>query len=266
MKPVILFRAGLAEEEDMRVCKEYFTVITQRSHIQKDWLVIPRYSALPWYKEFEADVEYAGAKLINTYRQHSYVADLQNWYYDLDDLTPRTWFYLDQLPTEGPFVLNWNTHMFAKNKYEAMEVYARLCEDSHIGAQHIYAREYIPLRHFTKAIQGLPITEEYRFFVMNGKVLSGAFYWSEHTEYIKEEMGYTPDPNLVPGDFLKKVIDNIAPKIPFFVVDIARTTEGKWIVIELNDGQMAGLSDNNPEILYSNMKKLLDGKSVTNYA
>lgn len=29
----------------------------------------------------------------------------------------------------------------------------------------------------------------------------------------------------------------------FYVVDIAETKFGEWIVIELNDGQMSGLSD-----------------------
>lgn len=267
MRTVVLFRAGLAEEAEMEVCKKHFPVITQRSQVQKGDLVIPRYSALPWYEEFEADVEYLGAKLINTYRQHCFVADLRNWYYLLGDYTPRTWFYLDQLPIEGPFVLkgqtsskkhNWKTHMFAKDKYEAIEVHTRLSRDSYIGVQHIYARKYVPLRTFTEGVQGLPITEEYRFFVMNGEVLSGAFYWSEHTEYIIEECGYAPNPDVVPREFLDKVVSIVAPHVPFFVVDVARTAEDEWIVIELNDGQMSGLSDNDPEVLYSAMRKAAD--------
>lgn len=269
MRPVVLFRAGLAEEEEMEVCKKYFPIITQRTHVKRDDLVIPRYSALPWYKELQADIEYNGGTMINSYYEHCYVADLRNWYYDLGDFTPRTWFYLDQIPTEGPFVLkgqtnskkqNWKTHMFAKDKYEASEVHSRLSSDGYVGSQQIYVRQYIPLKNLSTGIQGLPISEEYRFFVLDGKIVASAFYWSTHTEYLKEEFGLTLNPDAVPGDFLENVIKIVSPKIRFFVVDIARTESGEWIVIELNDGQMSGLSDNDPEILYFNMKKVLDGQ------
>jgi len=266
MRPVILFRAGLAEEEEVRVCAKYFPVITQRSHVKKDDLVIPRYSALPWYKEFEEDISYSGGKIINTFHQHNYVADLKNWYYHLEEYTPKTWFFLDQIPKDGPFVLkgqtnsmkqSWNTHMFARNKKEAIRVHSRLCEDSYIGAQSICVRQYVPLKHLTNGLQGLPISEEYRFFVLNGEMVSGAFYWSAHSEYIKEDLGISINPDSVPEDFLNKIISIVSPNIPFFVVDVAKTANEKWIVIELNDGSMSGLSDNDPEILYSNMKKVL---------
>lgn len=269
MRPVVLFRAGLAEEKEMEVCKKYFPVITQRTQVQKGDLVIPRYSALPWYQELEEDIKNCGGQMINTYREHVYVADLRNWYYDLGDYTPRTWFYMDQLPTNGPFVLkgqtnskkhNWNTHMFASDKHEAMQVFGRLIADGYVGVQQIYARQYVPLKRFTEGVRGLPISEEYRFFVLDGKVLSGAFYWSEHTEYIQEELGFTPDPKLVPQAFLEKVIAIVAPSIRFFVVDIARTESGEWIVIELNDGQQSGLSDNDPDVLYKTMSEVLHAK------
>lgn len=268
MRPVVLFRASLAEEEEVSICRKYFRVIAQRSQVEAGDLVIPRFSALPWYKEFEADVQWNKGKLLNTYRQHCYVADLRNWYYDLGDYTPRTWFYLDQIPTEGPFVLkgqtnskkfNWKTHMFARDKYEASEVHSRLAADGHVGAQQIYVRQYVPLRKLAQGLQGLPISEEYRFFVLDGKVVSGAFYWSSHTEYIEEEVGFKPDPKLVPKDWLDKVVSIVAPKVRFFVVDVARTEDGDWIVIELNDGQQSGLSDNDPHELYSNMKDILLG-------
>jgi hypothetical protein len=39
-------------------------------------------------------------------------------------------------------------------------------------------------------------------------------------------------------------------------MDIAKTQSGEWIVIELNDGQMSGLSENDPNVLYKNLKYL----------
>lgn len=269
MNPVVLFRSALTEIGELEACRKYFQIITQRSHVKKGDLVISRYSALPFYKEFEEDIIYTGGSLINSHLQHCYVANLRNWYYDLAEFTPRTWFYLDQIPEQGPFVLkgqtnsrkhNWKTHMFAENKKQAIEVFANLCADSYIGVQQIYVREYVPLKQYKIDFQGLPISEEYRFFVLNGEVISGGFYWSEHTEWINEELGEDPSPDNVPKDFLDKVINIVSPKIPFFVVDIARTESGEWIVIELNDGQQSGLSDNDPNVLYKNLRKKLKGK------
>jgi hypothetical protein len=56
-----------------------------------------------------------------------------------------------------------------------------------------YVRQYIPLKNFGTGINGLPITEEYRFFILDGKIISSDFYWSEHLEYIKEEYDFVPN-------------------------------------------------------------------------
>ena len=42
-----------------------------------------------------------------------------------------------------------------------------------------------------------------------------------------------------------------------FVVDVAKTASGEWIVVELNDGQQSGLSCCNPIELYSNISRVL---------
>ena len=39
----------------------------------------------------------------------------------------------------------------------------------------------------------------------------------------------------------------------------ARTAAGGWIVVELNDGQRSGLSENDPRELYAAMARGLDG-------
>ena len=48
-------------------------------------LVIPRFSAIPFYKEQEYDVNSIGAKMINDINQHNYIVDMYNWYEDLID-------------------------------------------------------------------------------------------------------------------------------------------------------------------------------------
>lgn len=62
--------------------------------------------------------------------------------------------------------------------------------------------------------------------------------------------------------FCKKVIDIIKPNINFFVMDIAQKQNGEWIVIELNDGSWSGLSCNDPNKLYENLRDVLDEKII----
>lgn len=257
--PVILFRGCLAEEDELLMAKKYFPVIEQRSLVSGEYdLVIPRYSALPFYDELEYDVTHLGSKLLNTRQQHNYVANIRNWYYDLADITPRTWFYLDQIPDEGPFVLKgatnskkhaWNTMMFAKDKRAAGEVYVRLGNDSMIGVQDICVRQYVPLNKLADGLNGLPIGEEYRFFALNGQVIGKGFYWSNHWD----DLEIKPDVNDVPDSLIQKILDVVSPKINGFVFDVARTQTGEWILIELNDLQQSGPSMIDLDTLYKNM-------------
>jgi hypothetical protein len=264
MKPVIYIRTSLAEQDELLAAKKYFEVVEQRTHIKQNSLVIPRYSALPYYKELENDVQYIGSKLINSYREHNYVANIRNWYYDLADITPRTWFYLDQIEDkDGPFVLKgstnskkhaFNTMMYAENKREAGEVFYRLSQDSMIGVQDIVVRKFVPLNKLMDGLNGLPISEEYRFFVLNGKVIAKGFYWSN----IWDDLEIKPDVNSVPSYFISTILEKIDNKIPFYVFDVARKADGNWILIELNCGAQAGLSIIDPEEFYFNLKKELE--------
>jgi hypothetical protein len=185
------------EQEELTAAKAHFPCITSRMAIAPDQLIIGRYSVLPFYRELEQDIQYIGARLINTYEQHLYVADLQNWVADLGALTPVTWSRLEDINgTTGPFVLKgatnskkfqWKTHMFARDWLEAGTVYDRLCEDGLIAQQRIYIRQYVPLTTYFEDVVGLPVTKEFRFFVYNGEILTGGYYWSSHIDVLHEQ-------------------------------------------------------------------------------
>jgi len=244
---------------------KYFDCIESRMLIQPGDLVIGRYSVLPFYKEQERDIKLAGAQLINSYEQHLYVADMKNWVYDLKELTPETWDRLENLPNDCSFVLKgetnsrkheWDTMMFAEDKKAAGQIHSLLCKDGLIGYQDIYIRKYVPLKTHMIGIQGLPITHEFRFFICYGQVLCGGYYWSNHVD----DLPVKPDVNDVPQELLQEVIRRVGNKINFYVVDVAQTATGDWIVIELNDGQMSGVQENIPEELYSNLKRVIDDR------
>ena len=270
MKPIVLFRNDVDWRQESDIVKKYFDCTNTRMTI-KDNLVIARFSALPFYEEQEKDLSYVGSVMINTYQQHRYIADLGNWYMDLYSFTPDTWNELHIIPEDGPFVLKgetnskkflWNTHCFAKDKKAAIEVHGRLMADSLLQYQKIYIRRYVPLEILADGLQGLKITREYRFFIYKKQILSGGFYWSSHSDDIREA-GISIDPDEVPREFLNAIIEKIqntelSEPPTYYVIDVAKTAAGEWILIELNDGQCSGLSDNDPDVLYSNLKKVLE--------
>ena len=231
----------------------------------KNALVIGRYSVLPWYKELERDLASRGSWLINSHTVHCFIADMSWARAALVDMTPRTWFCMEDVPDNGgPYVLKgetnskkhlWDTHMFAKNKQDAVQVMLRLQDDSLISSQQVVIREYVPLKRLETGLHGLPITEEYRFFIACGKVLAGGFYWSSHVD----DLSVVPKASDVPIAFLQKVIDALSCYFmdSFYVVDVARTGSGDWIVVEINDGQMSGLSEVDPLEMYTNLRTVV---------
>ena len=264
-RPVVLFRdQGMAEQGEREVIEKYFTVITQRADVRKHSYrtVIPRYSCLPFYKEFETDVVSLGGRLINSYSEHRYLADLQNWVGDLKEMTPKTWFRLQDIPEKGPFFLKgetnslkslWPEGCYAETRREAIDVSRRLLQDSLISTQNVYIREFIKLKTVATGLNGMPVANEFRFFVYKGQILTGAFYWSSHVA----DLPAVPSADQVPKAFLDEVLRRIGDNANFYVVDAAQTESGEWIVVELNDACMSGLSENDPDTLYRNLRAVL---------
>jgi len=261
MKAKILYRGREFQEFEAPDASDFFQdIIDSRMDIAKDDLVIGRYSVLPFYTELERDCKKVGAKLINSYNEHLYAADMQNWYEDLYEHTPKTWFRVEQVPAgEGPFVVKgetnsrkfqWDTHMFAPTKADVIRIAGLLMNDGLLCDQKVCVRKYEPLVTYMHSLQGLPITQEFRLFVYKGVVLSVGYYWSSHLLDLQELGLNKPIECDPPMDWMNSVLKTVADKIPFVVIDIAKTAAGKWIVVELNDGQMSGLSCNKPQTLY----------------
>lgn len=263
MKPIILFRKSLAEENELEIAKKYFIVEESRMNLPFNNLIIPRYSALPYYKELEYDVKALRGSLINSYEQHLFVADIGNWYPELVEFTPRTWFNLAKAfeDSKGPWILKgrtnsrknlWKTHMYATTQKEATEVFYRLMDDSLIGDQGVVIREFEKFVTWDEGIGGLPVTKEFRIFMYKDKVLAKGFYWATHPEVIEK---WQPNTNGIPDDLVRSIAKIVSPQINFWVMDVAQREDGTWRLVELNDGQMSGLSFINPDKLYYNLAK-----------
>lgn len=259
---IILYRGSDFEKEELNSAHQFFECTDRRPEIQQDDLVIGRYSMQPMYAEQAKDIDYVGAKLINSYQQHRYIADLQNYVMDLGELTPRTWRSLEDLPEKGPFILkgetysrksNWERDMFAPDKKAAIEIYGRLMDDGLIGQGAIYIRKFEPMITYMKGINGIPITKEFRFFVAFKQILSGGFYWQNYLDQFSE----VPNANNVPRDFLNEVIERVGNQSNFYTIDVGIAVTGKPFVVELNEGQQAGLSCNDAFTMYKNLDKAI---------
>lgn len=259
---IILYRGVDFEREELSEANQFFECTNRRPEIREGDLVIGRYSLLPYYVEQAQDIEFVGAKLINNYQQHRYIADLQNWVMDLRELTPRTWRSPEDLPEKGQFVLkgetnsrknNWKRDMFAPDKKAAIEIYTRLMDDSLIGQQHVYIRRYEPMVTYLVGLNEMPVTKEFRFFVAYRQLLCGGYYWQNYLDQLPE----TPNPDEVPREFLQEVIDRVGDQSNFYTIDVGISISGKPFVVELNDGQQAGLSCNDAFTMYKGLDKAI---------
>ena len=77
----------------------------------------------------------------------------------------------------------------------------------------------------------MPLTCEFRLFFLYNKPFMTLKYW-EDGEY--EEVS-------PPLDEFTEIAPHI--KSHFFTMDIAKSKDGEWIIVELGDGQVAGLPE-----------------------
>lgn len=267
MEPVILFRSSLAEEEELSCAKKYFNVIESRADIKKGQLVIGRYSVLPYYRELEIDVLKLGAQLVNSNFEHQYVADIQNWYPDFEEITPKTWMRLEDVPQDytGSVVLKghvnsrkqlWKTMMFAQTRKEMFDVYFNLMNDSLISHQGVCIREFVDfVKYGINDITGCPISKEYRIIVYNQKPIAQGYYWSNYAE----DVGADVLNEELPKDFIQDAINRVGFDSNFWILDIGQLVDGTWTVVELGDAQMAGLSCIDQDIFYKNLREAIGG-------
>ncbi len=143
----------------------------------------------------------------------------------------------------------WKTQMYAADKKAALDVHRTLSNDGLIGQQTIYIRRFEKLKSYGDSVIGMPIAREFRFFVMDGEIISGGFYWINAWESADP----MPSASEVPVSFLKEVVEKIGDKCRAFCLDVAEKESGEWCCIELNSIEQAGLSDNDAKVFYQSV-------------
>ncbi|MFO0588130.1 MAG: ATP-grasp domain-containing protein [Polyangiaceae bacterium] len=97
-------------------------------------------------------------------------------------------------------------------------------------AEGLVFREYVPLQIVgTHPRSGMPLAAEIRTFWLDGQMVLKHAYWA--------------DLGAVQSEPPTAWLEDIARRVPsrFFTMDVALREDGAWTVIELGDGQVAGL-------------------------
>lgn len=228
---------------------------TSQTIIYRGWMLKPNQYALLY-----------NALLTKNYKLINSPTEYQNCHYFPDSYkfirghTPRSiWLTVnsqrvnyDQVFSEiatfenGPLIVKdfvksqkhyWDTACFipsATDKEKVKSVVSKFVELQNTDLNEgLVFREFVDLSNLTiHSKSGMPLKQEYRLFFLNGQLLASYDYW--------EEGEYFADDN-PPLDLFKKIAKNIESN--FFSVDIAKKKSGDWIIIELGDGQVAGLPD-----------------------
>ena len=143
----------------------------------------------------------------------------------------------------------WDTACYVENSSnleKLKETIENLIElrENHLN-EGIVIREYVELNKLKNhSKSNMPISEEYRMFFYKNELLCIFNYWEEGDYNIEKPK--------------TEEFENIAKNIEsnFFTMDIAKDKKGKYIIIELGDGQVAGISENQDKnIIYKNIKK-----------
>lgn len=93
-------------------------------------------------------------------------------------------------------------------------------------------REFVafePLTTHSKS--GMPLTREFRLFFLDGEPLAAVEYWEEG-----DYAGERP-----PVELFIEAARRVRSR--FFTMDVAKRVDGGWMIVELGDGQVAGLPE-----------------------
>ena len=145
-----------------------------------------------------------------------------------------------------------NHHMKSKCIIETADQYEALRKtwenDPILSWQKAAIREYVPLQVIDSDTfpDMVPISQEFRFFYFEGQFMGYGPYWTLGPKYSM------PDDELEETLHVTKWAANKV-NTPFVAIDIAKTAEGDWIIIEVNDGQESGYAGVNPIVLWKNV-------------
>ncbi len=231
--------------------------------IYRGWMLTPSQ-----YKNLFDGLLKKNIQLINTPTEYQHCHYLPDSYSKIESKTPKSnWttelnndavLGLTKEFGESPIIVkdfvksekhNWEDACFIPNASDTDKV--RSIVDKFIELRGDSINEGLVFRQFEElefltehSKSRMPLTKEFRVFFAYKKIVKVFDYWDEG-EYGKTK------PEL---DTFIEIAQNIDSN--FFTMDVAKKKNGDWIIMELGDGQVAGLPDNaNRNEFYNNLKE-----------
>jgi hypothetical protein len=257
------------------------------SAIYRGWMLTPEQ-----YKQLYDELSNCGITLINDPKSYKHCHHLPEWLDLLQEKTPKTiWISkeelgqtdildqtisrrLDDLLKEklavfgsSPVIIkdyvksekhHWHDACFIPDVSDHKKTLAITSKFLQLRSAALEGglvfRQFINFQTLaTHSKSAMPLTKEFRLFVLDGKIIHWFNYWEE-------------------GDYqeLQPPIEQFSelarrPQSRFFTMDIAQTVSGEWLVVELGDAQVSGLPENAPpEAFYQAITTNLKGGSLVN--
>jgi len=253
------FQTSLIGFEDLKRENIVSAIKTVQASVEKiwgiyrGWMLTPSTYELLYHGLLEKNIQ-----LINSPIEYKFCHYLPESYEFIMDSTPKTTFkplsnkfnyedFKDEIEFFGNKAIivkdyvksqkhYWKEACFIPNASDKEKVFSVVnkfieLQDSDLNVGLVF-REFVELEQLTiHSKSEMPLTKEFRLFVMNGEIIATYRYWDE---------GDYKNVSPVIDEF-QKLIPNI--KSNFFTMDIAKKKDGDWIIVELGDGQVAGLPD-----------------------
>lgn len=198
-----------------------------------------------------------GLRLVNSPEQHLCASELEHWYPLITDLTPHSRVF-DELPSAAHVQANFGWPVFVKGSrqtsrhsaalsvisdaagYEALR--RRYASDDILHWQKPVIREFVPLAPVAGTVPGrVRPSLEMRSFWWRGECVGWGRYWYQVPPYEIADAG-------AGIEIAREAATRL--RVPFLVVDVAKTEDGRWIVIECNDAQESGYAGIAPKAMW----------------
>lgn len=212
---------------------------------------VARIGAIGDYDSFFSECMAGNLQLINTFEEHRRASLISQWYPLLEGISPKTVVW-DERPTLAEVEEHFSLPVFVRGERQTSRHQAALsiirtadgfeaCMDAYAADpilhwQRIAVREFIPLRPVPGKIGStVPPSFEFRTFWWRARNVGIGRYWVDCPEYQATESELAIALGIA-GDAAARV------SVPFVVVDVAMSEQGRWLVIECNDAQESGYS------------------------
>ncbi len=224
------------------------------------------------YRRLYAVLDEREVRLVNTPEQYLEAHHLPEWIEALTEYTPATLVMpltagsqvdidqiMDSLTRFGPRPLILKDYVKSR-KHEWEDACFISAADDCVAVERVVRnfiarqgddlvgglvfREFVDLQPVgVHPASGMPLFNEYRMFIYGGLPVMVWPYWGEYADQEPPEGLFRSE--------MRRI------KSPFYTMDVAQRRDGAWIILELGDGQVAGLPEGlNPDEFYSRLMHL----------